>query len=208
MEIKFCGTRVPRDVSIAKAVGATEVGVIVRPFDEAHQHETWRISHTVDTKQAQHVIQAADENNLTTVLVPRSKDFQTIASMTETLRPSRLQIGEAEDLALTEALHGLPERPSIAQVIHVGAETRPEAADDFLDYVDMIHLDSKGKQPGGNGITHDWEISRGIADRARAAGKAVLLAGGLNSANVAEAIATVQPDGVDVETGIKSVFGA
>lgn len=51
---------------------------------------------------------------------------------------------------------------------------------------------------GGTGRTCDWELA------ARAAGTArIILAGGLNPANVAEAIAEVDPFGVDVSSGVE-----
>lgn len=206
MEIKLCGTRSPTDVSIASTTGATEIGVIVRLDNEVYRPRPWRITHTVDIKTGGRVLAAA-QGKLTTVLVPRAKRAEDIALMVEALKPDRVQLGEVEDAELTKAIYELPERPAVAQVIHVDDDTRPEVIDPFLDYVDMIHLDSAGKQPGGNGITHDWEVSRAIGEHAREAGKLVMLAGGLNASNVAEAITAVHPDGVDVETGIKSDHG-
>lgn len=52
-------------------------------------------------------------------------------------------------------------------------------------------LDSPGPSQGGNGTTFDWLIARGIKN------KRLVLAGGLSAGNVAEAIATAQPWGVD-----------
>lgn len=52
--------------------------------------------------------------------------------------------------------------------------------------------------PGGTGKTLDWNRAANIA-RARP----VILAGGLTAANVAEAIETVRPYGVDVASGVE-----
>ncbi len=59
---------------------------------------------------------------------------------------------------------------------------------------DLILLDSGC----GSGKTHDWSISRKIAER-----YAVMLAGGLNPENVGEAISYVRPAGVDVSSGVE-----
>ncbi|MBI2956382.1 MAG: phosphoribosylanthranilate isomerase [Acidobacteria bacterium] len=61
----------------------------------------------------------------------------------------------------------------------------------------LLDADVKG-QRGGTGQTFDWR-------RARAAGRygRLVLSGGLTPENVAEAIAAVQPYGVDVCTGVE-----
>lgn len=57
---------------------------------------------------------------------------------------------------------------------------------------------------GATGRTHDWETSRAIV---RATVRPVILAGGLTPANVAAAIATVRPAGVDAHTGVENSQG-
>ncbi len=52
---------------------------------------------------------------------------------------------------------------------------------------------------GGSGQTSDWQQARLLAAR-----HAVLLAGGLHAGNVAEAIKTVKPWGVDTASGIET----
>lgn len=48
---------------------------------------------------------------------------------------------------------------------------------------------------------HNWAISKRIRE---AVNVPIFLAGGLNAANVAEAIATVQPYAVDVCSGVRT----
>ncbi len=52
---------------------------------------------------------------------------------------------------------------------------------------------------GGTGKAFDWSIARGLASDSP-----VLVAGGLHPRNVAEAIATAAPWGVDVSTGVET----
>jgi phosphoribosylanthranilate isomerase len=54
---------------------------------------------------------------------------------------------------------------------------------------------------GGTGRVHDWSISRRIVE---ASPVPVFLAGGLTPSNVAEAIRTVRPFGVDLCTGLRT----
>jgi phosphoribosylanthranilate isomerase len=73
-------------------------------------------------------------------------------------------------------------------------------------YVDALLLDSGNqklaiKELGGTGRVHDWRISRRIRDAVEVP---VFLAGGLNAANVAAAVAAVEPHGVDVCSGVRT----
>ena len=54
----------------------------------------------------------------------------------------------------------------------------------------------------GSGETVDWEVAARVARRGN-----MILAGGLGVDNVAEAIATVRPFGVDVSSGVESAPG-
>ena len=68
----------------------------------------------------------------------------------------------------------------------------PEAAFYLLDTY-------KPGVPGGTGETFDWEL----AVRAKSMGKPVVLSGGLEPGNVAEAVRTVRPFAVDVSSGVE-----
>jgi len=57
------------------------------------------------------------------------------------------------------------------------------------------------KRLGGTGCTHDWTVSRRIRD---AVPVPVFLAGGLNATNVAEAVAVVQPFGLDLCSSVRT----
>ena len=94
----------------------------------------------------------------------------------------------------------------IVQVIHVTGEESFEQAMVIHELVDAILLDSGNpkatvKTLGGTGHTHNWSISRKIVESVTIP---VFLAGGLNSNNVAAAIATVLPFGVDVCSGVRT----
>ena len=95
---------------------------------------------------------------------------------------------------------------SIVQVIHVTCEESIDEALSIEDNVDAIVLDSGNrhatvKELGGTGRAHNWNISKKI----RAALKIpIFLAGGLTPENIAAAIDTVRPFGVDVCSGVRA----
>jgi phosphoribosylanthranilate isomerase len=94
----------------------------------------------------------------------------------------------------------------IVQVIHVRGSESVEAARAAASEVDALLLDSGRpdlavEELGGTGRIHDWETSRAIRDEVDVP---VYLAGGLRPDNVARAIATVRPFGVDLCSGIRT----
>ncbi len=75
------------------------------------------------------------------------------------------------------------------------------------DYVDCYITDTFDPTTGASGATgqtHDWDVSASLV---RHSPRPVILAGGLNADNVAEAIGRVRPAGVDVHTGVEGADG-
>ena len=94
----------------------------------------------------------------------------------------------------------------IVQVIHVTGDESVDEALRVAASVDALLLDSGNpklavKELGGTGRRHDWSLSRRIVDSSPVP---VYLAGGLNAGNVAEAIETVRPFGVDICSGVRT----
>ena len=105
------------------------------------------------------------------------------------------------------------DRP-ILQVVHVAdspgprEQTRPRAAAIVAQRLLRLEaatctaiLDRHSDiQPGGLGEPFDWATARTLSDQ----GRRFILAGGLTPDNVAHAIATAHPDGVDVSSGVET----
>jgi phosphoribosylanthranilate isomerase len=100
----------------------------------------------------------------------------------------------------------------ILRVVHFDADA-PErtiveiAQHDRDPHVDAVLVDSRTVTAvGGTGVTFDWAAARTIFSQDAKACQRIV-AGGLNPANVAEAIATLRPSGVDVVTGVEAEPG-
>jgi phosphoribosylanthranilate isomerase len=97
----------------------------------------------------------------------------------------------------------------ILRVVHFGANAAAHAAAIAVDpHVDAILVDSRTATAlGGTGIPFDWNLAGDRLFRKGGAAKPLVAAGGLTPANVAAAIATLRPWGVDVASGVEAVPG-
>ena len=104
-------------------------------------------------------------------------------------------------LEFLEVHHLVPSVPVLPNA--AGAEDPPiPPAEDYP----RIHLDAAGQPlPGGSGVRPDWEVCARIVDTHP--GRKFVLAGGLSPENVADALGSIRPWGVDVSSGIESSPG-
>ena len=89
----------------------------------------------------------------------------------------------------------------VIKAFHVTDESDLARLDGFPAFAYL--LDARGgDMPGGTGRTTNWELAAGAGRYGR-----ILLAGGLTPDNVAEAVRTVQPWGVDTASGVEQSPG-
>jgi phosphoribosylanthranilate isomerase len=95
----------------------------------------------------------------------------------------------------------------ILRVVHFGADAASDAAMIQADEnVDAILVDSRtATAVGGTGVVFDWASAR--ESLFTGTGARLVAAGGLTPGNVAEAIATLRPWGVDVASGVEGSPG-
>lgn len=140
-----------------------------------------------------------------TVLLTSRSSAEGIDEQLTHSRPSVLQICDAlpdGEMAIVRQRH-----PDVVlmPVVHVRGNASIAEAVGLAAKADAILLDSGNpsaqvKELGGTGRVHDWTISRAIRE---AVGVPLFLAGGLRAANVADAVRTVRPFGVDVCSGVR-----
>jgi len=106
----------------------------------------------------------------------------------------------------------------ILGVVHFSAGTGEQQAARMAEHVrnphvDAVLVDSRTEMAvGGTGVTFDWvEARKALFQNAEAQSDEVkkrrIAAGGLNPDNVADAIATLHPWGVDVVSGVEAAPG-
>jgi phosphoribosylanthranilate isomerase len=135
--------------------------------------------------------------------VSLSHDVDLIARLTAALKPDILHLGAAPQHLLPASLGTLKaEFPqvSLMRSIPVVDETSVALACSYDGIADWLLLDSYksgDRQIGAPGVTHSWELDRGIIESVRIP---AIIAGGLGPENVQDAIRVARPAGVDSET--------
>lgn len=141
-----------------------------------------------------------------TFLLTSLQDPEAIIDQQRRCRTNTLQLCDALPPGayprLRTALPGI----ALVQVVHVTGPGAVSEAEAVAPHVDALLLDSGNpalsvKELGGTGRIHDWTLSRRIVERVPVP---VFLAGGLRAQNVADAIAQVQPFGLDLCTGVRT----
>ena len=151
-------------------------------------------------------IAAATPPGIDTFLLTCGQDVDAIAAQQRRTRVTTIQICDDLVPGAHERLRAAVPGVTLVQVVHVDGEGAIARAEAVAPHVDAILLDSGNqelavKELGGTGRRHDWSISRRIRD---AVGVPLYLAGGLSADNVAEAIATVDPYGLDICSGVRT----
>jgi len=140
-----------------------------------------------------------------TFLLTCRQDAESIVEQQRRCRVNTLQLCDRVPVGAYAELRARLPGVSLVQVVHVGGEESFDEAMSVARHVDALLLDSGNqslavKELGGTGRTHDWRVSRRVAESSPVP---VFLAGGLKAENVAEAVETVRPFGLDVCSGVR-----
>src|SRR5206468_10336242 len=132
-----------------------------------------------------------------------SADLNWISKIVSELNPAILHLGAHTDILSPTDVAVLKRRfpflPIMRSIPVVGSESVPFAKS-YDGIADFLLLDSHkpgDKVVGALGIIHDWNLDRQIVE---SVGIPVIMAGGLGTENVVQAIQSVHPAGVDSKT--------
>ena len=199
VQVKICGIRREEDALLAAKYGADAIGLLVGRRYNSPDFITAELAGRIARS-----LPAA----VSAVLVTHVTELDEIERLLRTSGLRRVQLhGEISPGSITELRRRLPDLV-IFKSVHVVSTDSLEYPQKFREAVDGFVLDSINlatEQIGGTGMVHDWSISREIV--ARYHDMPIFLAGGLTPANVAMAIKTVRPLGVDVNSGTKGTDG-
>jgi phosphoribosylanthranilate isomerase len=184
--IKFCGLTRAEDVRLAVELGVDYVGLVFAS----------RSPRKLLLGQARMLRELVPEEIAVVALV-MDNTLAEIEALIENVRPDLLQFHGGETDAYCAGF-GLPFLKAIAMASE-DEDASVRAAEFPSAYGYLLDGHARGEQ-GGSGQRFDWK-------RVPQLEKPFFLAGGLSSENVATAIRTARPWGVDVSSGIESAPG-
>ena len=192
-EVKFCGLTRALDAAFARELGAAYAGVIFAGGPRA-----------LAPARAAIVLASAGAVRRVGVF---GADFRRV--LPDVLAETSLDVVQ---------LHGDPGVEDIRDArrlfdgavwaaVRVHGAAIPGVAAELIGEADALLLDAKVEEAlGGSGVTLPWARLADQLVRIRCGG-VVVLAGGLTAGNVEDAVAALEPDVVDVSSGVEEAPG-
>ena len=178
--IKLCGMYRAEDIEALNAARPDLCGFILN-FPKSHRNVT--------PSQAKLLLPQVDERIYKTLVVV-DQPWQRVAYHVRALGADIVQLHGRED---DDYMRGLRSRRQVGIIKAFTIRTQEDVEAANRSTADMVLLDA-GK---GSGETFDWSLLEGVR-------RPFILAGGLGPDNVAEAVRTLHPWGVDMSSGIET----
>ena len=196
IEVKICGINTPEALRAAVEGGADYVGLNFYPPSPR----------SVTLEQAA-ALAAAAPPGVGKVGVFVDVDDETIAGTLAAVGLDMLQLHGAESPARVSEIRarfGLP----VMKVVKIAGEDDVAGAEGYCAAAERLLFDAKppkdmkGALPGGNALAFDWELLAG-----RSWPLPWMLSGGLEAANLAEAVRISGARALDVSSGVEDKPG-
>lgn len=196
IKVKICCISSLQEAELAIELGASAIGLV-----SEMPSGPGVISENLISEIASSV-----PKNIDTFLLTSKQSSKEIVEQLKRCKTNTVQIVDNLVSGSYSIIRNEIPKIKIVQVLHVQNEKSIEDALKIENSVDAILLDSGNqnleiKELGGNGKTHNWEISKAIVEQIKIP---LYLAGGLNSQNIIEAITTVKPYGVDLCSSVRT----
>jgi phosphoribosylanthranilate isomerase len=192
--IKICGLSTPETLEAALDSGADMIGLNFHPKSPRFVSQE---------RAAELAAMARGRAQIVALMV--DWDPARATALAADLKPDWLQLHgneTAEHVAAIKAATGLP----VMKALGIASSADLAAIASYQGVADGILLDAKPPKdaayPGGHGKPFDWSILAALDPDSR-----FMLSGGLDPANVSQAITLTKPWGVDVSSGVESAPG-
>lgn len=184
--VKVCGITRVADALVAAEAGADAIGLVFYPPSPRH----------IDIGQAAQIVRALPPFVTTVALFVNAED-RVIADVVREVGVDLLQFHGDETPAFC-ARHGRPWLRALR--MRPDIDLRQEAGS-FAAARGLLLDAYRPGVPGGTGDTFDWQrVPQDLAPR-------VIIAGGLDPANVGAAVRALRPYAVDVSGGVEADKG-
>ncbi len=182
MFVKICGITTEADALLAVALGADGIGFIFAPSPRQ-----------VSAQATRRIVERVPPEILT-VGVFRDEAPERVVEIVNTtgLRAAQLHGNET-----VEQTRYVAERVPLTIKAFPAGHRGIGRIDDYKVAYVLVDAESPG-----SGEVFDWRLAEGVVDPAH-----LIVSGGLRPDNVADAIAHLQPYGVDVSSGVESAPG-
>ncbi|MBO6717096.1 MAG: phosphoribosylanthranilate isomerase [Rhizobiaceae bacterium] len=194
LDIKICGLKTPETIAAALDGGATHIGFIF--FSKSPRY--------IAPEDAGDLRLAA-RGQAEAVAVSVDADNAFLDEIVLAMSPDWLQLHGRET---PERVAAIRERYSlpVIKALPVSEAADLERIKPYLGVADRFLLDAKAPKgselPGGNGVAYDWSLLAALD-----ADIDYMLSGGLNAANVGDALRLANPPGIDISSGVESAPG-
>jgi phosphoribosylanthranilate isomerase len=192
--VKICGLSTPETLDAALAAGADMVGFVFFPPSPRH------VSLEVARDLGRQVKGRAKK-----VALSVDADDALLANSIDALQPDILQLHGKET---TARLRDIKQKFGLPVMKAIAVETRADltALPGYADIADRILFDARAPKgatrPGGLGAAFDWHLLENLDLKLP-----FMVSGGLNAANVAEAVRVTRAGGVDISSGVERAPG-
>lgn len=184
--VKICGVTRVEDALLACELGADAIGIVLTPSSP-------RGVSIAQARTIRDVLPAF----VSAVVLTHGLRADRVRAIIEGVRPDLVQFHGLEDAAFCESF-------GVRYVKAIGMAGDVDVCATAAEHVHAAGFVLDGHPPGeqgGKGETFDWaRIPRDL-------GRPIILAGGLNAGNVAEAIRAVHPWAVDLASGVEASPG-
>ena len=192
--VKICGIKTPEALDVALESGADLVGFVFFPPSPRN------LSLSVARGLGDRVKGRAGKVALTV-----DANDETLFNIVEALKPDMLQLHGSETpdrVHVVRSRFGLP----VIKALPVARRSDLSPVRLYDKVADRLLFDArapaKATRPGGLGKAFDWSLLKGVDRKID-----YLLSGGLDSKNVAQALAITRAPGVDVSSGVEGEPG-